>query len=231
MPLDGGEAAKRTSAKSSMQTFRWAPDSKHIAYLTTDPKTDSDEKKAKEFDDAKIIDRDNKPARLWTIDIAEKTVHQETKDAWAVRELDWMPDGNRLLIVATDRPTEERHTNRIFLLARNGGAMEQVLAPRGPFHNVKVAPGGASFAFVGARIDGPGAHDLFVCPLDSRSPRNITADTVDRPVINYEWMNESDLAVLFTNGFHTELNLIGNRPRKLIQDDSVDPAGFALNAQ
>ena len=56
MSIDGGEAAKLTSAKSSVQTFRWSPDSKRIAYLTTDPKTDSEEKKAKEFDDAKVID-------------------------------------------------------------------------------------------------------------------------------------------------------------------------------
>lgn len=230
MPMDGGEATK-LSAKSSVQTFRWSPDSKRIAYLTTDPKSDSEEKKAKEFDDGKVIDIDNKSPRLWTIEVTGKTVHQETKGDWAVRDLDWMPDGKRLLIVATDRPHVDAHTNRIFMMSLDGGTMDQVLAPRGPFHNVKVAPGGGAFAFIGARVDGPGAHDLFVCRFDSGAPRNITADTVDRPVVNYEWMNESDLAVLFANGFHTELNLIGNRPRKLIQDDSVDPAGFALSAQ
>ena len=231
MPVDAGEATKLTSAKSAVQTLRWSPDSKRIAYLTTDPKSDSEEKKAKEFDDGKVIDRDNKPARLWTIDVRAKTVHQETTGAWAIRELDWMPDGRRLLIVATDRPTVEAHTNRIFLIGLDGGAMDQVLAPRGPFRNVKVAPGGGSFAYIGARVDGPSAHDVFVCRFDSRSPRNITGDSVDRPVVNYEWMNESDLAVLFTNGFHTELNLIGSRPRKLIQDDSVDSTIFDLSAQ
>lgn len=230
MPLDGGEAAKLTSAKSAVQTFRWSPDSKRIAYLTTDPKTDADEKKAKDFDDGRVIDRDNKPARLWTIDVAAKTVHAETKGDWVVRDLDWMPDGNRLLIVATDRPHVDAHTNRIFLLGLNGGAMDQVLAPRGPFHNVKVAPGGASFAFIGARMDGPGAHDLFVCRFDNHAAKNITAE-IDRPVGSYEWMNESDVAVLFQNGFHTELNAVGSKQRKLIQDDSVDPAGFTLNVR
>jgi dipeptidyl aminopeptidase/acylaminoacyl peptidase len=230
MPLDGGEAAKLTSSKNSVQTFRWSPDGRRIAYLTTEPKTEADEKKAKDFDDGKVADRDNKPPRLWTIDVASKKVQQETKGDWAVRELEWMPDGKRLLIVATDRPAEDAHTNRIFLHTIEGGRMEEVLAPRGPFHNVKVAPGGRSFAFIGARVDGPGAHDLIVCSFDNRTPRNLTASTIDRPVMSYEWIDDSDLATLFLNGFHTELNAIGSKTRKLIQDDSIDPASFALNA-
>lgn len=228
MPLEGGEAAKLTSAKSSVQTFRWSPDSKRIAYLTTDPKTDAEEKKTKDFDDAKVMDVDDKPARLWTIDVGSKAIRAETKGAWVVRELDWMPDGNRLLIVATDKPHADAHTNRIFLLGLNGGAMNPVLVPRGPFGRVKVAPGGAAFAYLGSRVDGPSPHDLYVCRFDSQSPRNLTAE-IDRPVSDYEWMNASDLAVLFTNGFHTELNLVGSKPRKLIQDDSVDPSTFALS--
>ncbi|MGA2596029.1 MAG: prolyl oligopeptidase family serine peptidase [Bryobacteraceae bacterium] len=231
MPIDGGEAEKLTSAKNSVQTFRWSPDGKRIAFIASDPKTDAEEKKAKEFDDAQVMDNGDKAPGLWTLDVAAKKVRRETDAKWHIRELDWMPDGKRMLVVATDRPFEDRHTNRIFLLSLESGVMEQVLAPKGPFGDVKVAPGGASFAFLGARFDGPSPHDLYVCPFDSRAPKNLTSISPDRPVDNFEWIDDSQLAVLFTNGFHTELNAIGRETRKLIQDDSVDPSSFTLSAQ
>src|SRR5579872_5642496 len=228
MPVDGGEATQLTTGKNSIQTFRWSPDGKHIAYSATEPKTEAEDKKTKEFDDGRIIDVDNKPPRLWTFDVASRKPHQETQGAWAIREFEWMPDGNRVLIVATDKPRVEAHTNRIFMLALADGKMEQVLAPRGPFHTIRIAPGGGSFAFAGARTDGPDAHDLFVCPLDSRTPRNLTGASIDRPVGDFEWMNDSELAVMFTNGFHRELDAVGGTTRKLITDDSTEPFSFEI---
>jgi dipeptidyl aminopeptidase/acylaminoacyl peptidase len=226
MPADGGEAIELTNAKNSVQTLRWSPDGKRIVYSAGDPKTASDEKKTKEFDDAKVIDVDNKPPHLWTVDIATKAVQQHTKAPWAVREFEWMPDGKRLLLVATERPAVDAHTNRIFLLGLSDGRMDEVLAPKGPFRGIRVSPNGNSFAFVGARVDGPNAPDLFVCPLDTRTPRNLTGASHDRPVTEYEWMNDSEFAVLFENGFHRELDAIGKTTRKLITDDSTEPYSF-----
>jgi dipeptidyl aminopeptidase/acylaminoacyl peptidase len=231
MPADGGESVQLTSAKNSVQTFRWSPDGKRIAYSASEPKTDSDDKKTKEFDDAKVIDIDNKPPRLWTIDVASKTNHQQTKAPWAVREFEWMPDGARLLIVATDTPTVEAHTNRIFLHALADGHMDQVLAPKGPFRGIRVSPRGNAFAFVGPRTDGPNASDLVVCPLDTRAPRNLTGASLDRPVTEFEWMDDSEFAVLIENGFHRELDAIGKTTRKLITDDSTEPFSFAGGAR
>jgi len=231
MPLDGGEASKLTSAKNSVQTFRWSPDSKKIAYLASDPKTDAEEKKSKEFDDPRVIDRDDKHSRLWTVDVGSKQVHQETRDPWALHEIEWMPDGKRLLVVATDKPAVESNTSRIFLLSLEGDRMDEVLTPRGPFHGIKVAPNGGAFAYVGARSDGPQPHDLFRCSFSDHLPRNLTGETIDRPVTNYEWINDSDIAVEFLNGFHTELNALGSKPHKLVTDDSVDPQSFALDGR
>lgn len=228
MPTNGGEAMKLTGAKNSVSTFRWSPDGKRIAYLASDPTTDAEEKKTKAFDDAKVIDKDDKHPRLWTIDIASRVVHQETKEPWAVRELEWMPDSKRLLIVATDKPALEKYTNRVFLLALDSGHMDEVLAPRGPFRGIKVAPDGASFAYTGARVDGPQPHDVYVCSLETRAPKNLT-EAIDRQAHDYEWTDASSLAVLFSNGFHTELDLVGGARRKLIRDDAVNPSSFDID--
>src|SRR5215469_11292492 len=116
MSLSGGEPVKLTSAKNSVSSFEWAPDSSRIAFLARDPSTADDEKKSKDFDDARVVDEDPKRARLWTIDLTDKKPRQETKGAWAVRAFDWLPDGKRLLLTATDQPGADRNTERIFTL-------------------------------------------------------------------------------------------------------------------
>jgi dipeptidyl aminopeptidase/acylaminoacyl peptidase len=236
MPVAGGEAVKLTSGKSAVQSFAWSPDGAQIAYISRDANSEADDKKSKEFDDARVVDANDKLPRLWTVDVASKDgaakkPRQETKGAWAIREFEWMPDGKRLLIVATDKPSVESHTNRVFTLTLADGGMEQVLAPRGPFGSIRVSPDGKSFAYAGARLDGPSEHDLFICALDSRTPRNVTGAAVDRPATRFEWIGNTEVAVLVQNGFHAELDAVGVKQRRLVADDSVDPASFTVSAR
>src|ERR1700686_3103140 len=67
MRTDAGEGLAITSGKRSVKNFEWSPDGKQIAYLAPDAKTDAEEKKEKEKDDARVADKEDKRARLWLI--------------------------------------------------------------------------------------------------------------------------------------------------------------------
>src|SRR5580704_10794414 len=67
MRTDGGEAAAFTKGKRSVQSFLWSPDGKQIAFLAPDAKTDAEEKKEKDKDDAHIVDKEDKQPRLWLL--------------------------------------------------------------------------------------------------------------------------------------------------------------------
>src|SRR5271170_1721500 len=62
--MEGGEAVAVTKGKGGVTSFTWAPDGETIAFLGPDAKTDAEEKKEKDKDDAKIVDKDEKQARL-----------------------------------------------------------------------------------------------------------------------------------------------------------------------
>jgi dipeptidyl aminopeptidase/acylaminoacyl peptidase len=229
MPSAGGEALKLTSAKNSVQNFKWSRDGNEIAFLAPEPRSDEEDKKQRAGDDERVID--SAPlARVWTVDVASKAVRQITKGNWVVRDFDWTLDGKRFVASATDHPYDEHPgLERIYGISLDDGGFQPILTPKGPFRDVRLSPDGKSLAFLSSPDDGPGAHDLFVYSFGSKSAKNLTGPMKDRPVTQFEWINNSDVAVLFSNGFHTELDAVNGSLKKLVKDDSLDVSHFAIS--
>src|SRR5712664_1916496 len=57
MRADGGEGRAVTKGKRSVKTFEWSPDGARIAFLAPDAKTEEEEKKEKDKDDARVMDK------------------------------------------------------------------------------------------------------------------------------------------------------------------------------
>jgi len=57
MRANGGEASALTKGKRSVQNFAWSPDGKQIAFLAPDAKTEAEEKKEKDKDDAHVAEQ------------------------------------------------------------------------------------------------------------------------------------------------------------------------------
>ena len=167
LTVNGGDAVKLTSGKNTVDSIKWSRDGKRIAYLASEAKTAEEEKKQREQDDARVIDLDRKPVRAWMVDVATKAAQRITSGSWDLREIEWLPDQKRLLAVATDRPADDRRTERLFSVTLEDGRMEQILAPAGPFSRIQVNPRGDAVAYVCSPADGPTAQDLFVLPLDT----------------------------------------------------------------
>jgi len=113
LSLDGGEAEPLTDLKSNVQNFAWSPDGRYIAYTMADPKTEEEEKKEKDKDDAKVVDKDDKHARLWIVDVASGETRALTKPNWNLDELAWLPAGDRVVVKGTDHPESDEYTERI----------------------------------------------------------------------------------------------------------------------
>src|SRR5579864_5532272 len=229
MPAGGGEAIKLTSAKNAVSQFKWSHDGKSIAFLAPEPRTDDEDKQQRDGNDARVIDADRKPVRIWTVDVESKKVKQVSTGAFTVRELEWLPDGKNFLAVATDKPEADlRNMERIFSVSLDDGKFTQLAWPKAPFRQLQVSPDGSKVAVVMSPADGPQAQDLFIAPVDLRDPKDVTASK-DRPVGNFQWLDNSEIAALFANGFHSELDAVGGHVRKLVTDDSLDVSQFTVS--
>ena len=205
MRTNGGEAFAVTKGKREVKQFAWSPDSKQIAYLAPEAKTEAEEKKEKDKDDAHVVDKEDKHTRLWllALDTREAKVLTETK--WEISEAEWHPSGSGLMLIATDQPASDQNTNRIFFFRLSDNSMTQVLAPRGPFGDLRIASEGQQMGYIGCRDDGPTPHDLMLARHGDKAAQNLTGASVDRPVIDYRWAKDGGLLLVVEEGFHTKL--------------------------
>ncbi len=231
LPMDGGEALALTEGKSDVRSFEWSPDGREIAFIATEPRSPEEEKKIKDKDDARVVDKDDRNGRVWIVDVASKAVRQLTHDPWAVSQVRWTPKGDALVVQATDRPASEQETDRICGVSLADGAVTPIAAPRGPFGGLAISPNGASVAYLAARVDGPSPHDLYVRPLGPGAARNLTATSLDRPVGGVEWQPDGRLMGIVQDGFKSRLYAIAPDGRAdALPAAPVNPSSFSSKA-
>ncbi len=189
LSMRGGDAEKLTDRKEAMSAFRWSPDGSRIAFLMPEAQPEERQKRERDKDDSKVIDKDDRHPRVWIVDIATRSIRQVTSGAWQISQIEWAPSGDRVIASATSKPEEEAFNHQLYSIDLKNGGFDQIAAPRGPLGAFAVSPDGQSIAFVGARVDGPEAHDLYVVPLAGGTPRNLTATTIDRPIAQPRWVD------------------------------------------
>ena len=220
-----------TEGKNAVRSFEFSPDGSHIAFIAPEPNSEEGEKKEKEKDDARVVDKDDRRPQLWVVDMETADVRQLTKETWRISELAWMPSGDRLAVSATDHPQQELETYRIYTVQISDGIMKEAANPPGPFGNLKVSPDGKWMAYVGSRVDGPTPHDLFLQPISEGEPTNMTADSIDRPVLSYAWQKDGTLLVLAQTGFTNTFFAVDENGGATEQPGfDVHPASYAVGS-
>jgi dipeptidyl aminopeptidase/acylaminoacyl peptidase len=198
---DGGEARPLTESKTGISGFEWAPNGKRIALETIAPKSEEEEKKEKEKDDARIVGKPEERTLFQTIDVESKELKTLLKGAWRISEFVWTPDSKSLVITATDNPKEDLFSEKIYRVDAADGKMTLVAAPVGPFSDLAVSPDGKTLAYIGSRGDGPDPHDIVVQPLAGGEIRNLTAKSIDRPINTIVWEDAAKILASAQTGF------------------------------
>ena len=231
MRVNGGEAAALTKSKAGVQNFAWSPDGKRIAFLSPDPKTDEQEKKEKDKDDSHVADKEERHPRLRILDLTTRQELALTTPNWEIKELQWSPQGKSLVVVATDKPESDSETDRMFLVNAADGTMKQLLAPRGGFGGIEVAPTGTAVAFRGCREDGPNPHDLMLLRVGQPAAQNLSGANLDRFMQDFHWLPDGSILASVLDGFRSHFVIFnGDGSRSDVPLSGTNAHQFAVNA-
>ena len=94
---------KLTDAALQAQTapaFRWSPDGSRIALLMAEPKSDEAQKRERDKDDSRVVDRDDRRSRVWIVEVASRSIRQVTTGSWQISQIEWLPSGDRVIASA-----------------------------------------------------------------------------------------------------------------------------------
>jgi dipeptidyl aminopeptidase/acylaminoacyl peptidase len=205
MPANGGEANAVTKGKRSVNSFEWSPDGKQMAFLAPDAKTEEEEKKAKDKEDARVQDKDDKHARIWILTLATGEAKALTKPTLEVKEVAWQAKSDVLTFVGTNHPESDQETDQILSVRVSEGVVKVLVTPHGPVGRLRATPLGNGFSYVGCREDGPSPHDLMFVELSAGAPRNLTGATLDRPIHEFQWQKDGGLLTAYEDGFQGKL--------------------------
>jgi dipeptidyl aminopeptidase/acylaminoacyl peptidase len=228
LPMRGGDAEKLTDRQEAVGAFRWSPDGTRVALLMAEPKPDAQQKRERDKDDSRVVDKDTRRARVWILDLASRTLKQVTSGSWQIAQIEWLPSGDRLVAAATAKPASDQWSQHLYAINVGNGEFTEIGAPRGPLGAFALSPDGRTIAYAGARVDGPDAHDLWLQTIGGGAARNISGTSVDRPISQLRWVDAQTLAATVQRGFKSEIAFItADRPPATVTGIETNPSAFA----
>jgi len=180
----GGEAERLTESKSGVQSFQWSPDGKSIAYVAQQELTAEEEKKQKDKDDAQVVDKDFKFARVWVIDVASKKARELVKNDYVAADPQWSPDGRQIAYTVFPTPkADDGNLSDLYVIEVESGKQRKLVANDGPDASARWSPDGKWIAYLTREAQNGviGQSRLAVIASDGGTPRFIAANFEYQP--------------------------------------------------
>jgi len=225
MPMHtGGEAVRLVAQDEPIAAFRWSPDGERIAFLMAEPKPDEVKAREKEKDDGRRVDRDDRHERIWVVDVKTRQARQISNGDRRITEIEWLGSGR--LVAIAGQASSDRMTDGVYAVNPADGRFATLAATRGPVSDLAASPDGQTVAWVGARVDGPEPHDVWVASAGGEA-RNLTR-TMDRPAHGLQWIDGRTIGAIVERGFKSGLATIrtdgGITP---VDGIELNPSSFA----
>jgi dipeptidyl aminopeptidase/acylaminoacyl peptidase len=208
LPLSGpGESEPLSDPRLDVKAFEWSPDGRTIALVAAEPKPAEREADEKAGRDWKLVDRDQRPRRVWLLDVATRAVRPLAAlgdlSAW---DIAWAPDSQALAATVTDvNRTDDSYLRKRILVLPLSGEARQLAGTVGKVGRLAWSHDGRSIAWLGG-VDGsdPSPGSVFIAPAAGGPARNLTGDRPET-CTDLAWGRDGRLGLVCLRGTHTSL--------------------------
>jgi dipeptidyl aminopeptidase/acylaminoacyl peptidase len=196
IPVGGGESKRILGFDTAIADYRLSPDGMRVAFIAVEPES-AGRKKAKERGYAQeVFEEDWRHRRVWIgkpepilsppSDPSEEKSENEDSDEpkavavdGAVFDLDWTPDGEKLVLSVAPRPlVDDRYMlRRVGVYDAESGERLTVFDNPGKLGSIAVSPDGRHVAMItAADANDPQSGRLAVAPLGGGAWRDLMPD-------------------------------------------------------
>ncbi len=208
---EGGEALPLTCSKTGISAFEWSPDGKTIAYTEKDTVSADEKKRADDKYDEKVANND-KSSVLFSINVATKTSRRLLSNNWRINNFKWLPSGNALILETEELPDKEIPEHQLVRYELSDSSYTFLPSLKNPFWgDIQVAPQGKWIAYIGPRVDGPVAHDLYMQPVKGGKVNNVSGSKIDLPIREAKFFSDDEIFAIVQHGFYPRLYEISTK--------------------
>jgi dipeptidyl aminopeptidase/acylaminoacyl peptidase len=157
----GGEAWMLTKHGAHIDSFRWSPDGKRLAFTAAAPEPKAMKERKEKYSDYEVVEHDFQQNELWVVDVAEAAKGEGPVEASAVAAdpklnvegFDWSPDGASIAFAASSDPLlAHGDSSDLYVVSITGGekgdhSIKKIVALPGPDSNPRFSPDGSELAF------------------------------------------------------------------------------------
>lgn len=196
MRTDIGEPWKLTDSPTGVESFEWTPDSKYIVYLMKDPKTEEEEKRIKEKDDAYYFFKNLKNTHLWKISINGKENKKLTNGNFHVSRFKISNQGKEIVCsVAPSRRADDSILGELYIISIDGGEPKRLTENRASENLFKFSPDDSYVSFISSsepNLRYPGSSKLFLLNLKDMKVKAVIT-SFPGEVSFYEWFSNDTI--------------------------------------
>jgi dipeptidyl aminopeptidase/acylaminoacyl peptidase len=193
----GGEARQVTKLEDGVDGFEWGPDSKTIAFTTTDPLSKAQKDRVERYGEYSVIDGDARMTHLWTVDVTTAAVgtapeaHRLTEgEDFSVEGFSWSKDGTKIAFAAAKNgELKNGGTATIYLVSVADKKVTKLVTAPGPNTDPHFSPDGTQVAFVtadGAQYFFYANQKIAVVPATGGTPK-VVSGSFDEDARLFDW--------------------------------------------
>ncbi len=205
----GGEAIELTKHKGGVVTFSWSPDSQKIYFIASEPKSEEEEKREKNKDDAYSFEKNYKHQHLWVMEIDTREEKRLTEGEFTVKYFSLSRDGTKILYLASPTPLfDDLLEAELWLIDFKDGSKRRLTENKIWEQNAEISPDNKLILFLAEaneRLEEYYQSNIFLLPAEGGAPRATLPD-FKYEISEATWSVDGNSIYFVANmGVHSEI--------------------------
>ena len=222
MRVAGGEAVQLTEHETSVQSFKWAADSRTIFFRALDERPKDEDKDLKAGGDAVFVNEGangqelSNWSNLWSFDtsqasgteLSERKAVQLTTEKFILGDFDPSPDGKQVALTARYRNRRnDGYLTELFVLDVETKEKRRLTENRAPESNVLWSPKGDAFVYTAADDEEWLNRNTKIWLMDPvRAEHSLVSGQFEGSISNVVWTPDgSEVLFVGQQGVHSDV--------------------------